>query len=80
MHKMSLTQARELLGWSQSQLSREAGLNNSAVRDIERKRIRRPAYASVMAIVTALQRGGLTGLKAEDIFGGPDSEREAVAP
>lgn len=68
MPELTLEQARQLLGWTQTRLAREAGEEISTVNDIERGRNKRPAYVVVMRIVQALQRGGLPGVKAEDIF------------
>lgn len=68
MAKLTLLEARGLLGWPQARLAEEAGLRTTAISDIETGRTKNPGYASVVKIVAALQRGGLQGLKAEDIF------------
>lgn len=79
MAKLTLLDARGLLGWSQARLADEAGLRTTAISDIETGRTKNPGYTSVMKIVAALQRGGLQGAKAEDIFPvvAEDSERQA---
>jgi len=65
---MSLTDARVLLGWTLSELAREADVSVSVVHDLENGRNKNPGYQLVMRIVKALQRGGLSGINAEDIF------------
>lgn len=72
MSRMSLEDARKLLGWSQVRLAKEAGERTSAVFDLESGRNKRPAYILVMNIFRALQRGGLKGVSVEDIFPLPD--------
>lgn len=74
MAKLTLLEARNLLGWTQARLADEAGLRTTAISDIETERTKNPGYLSVMKIVAALQRGGLQGLKADDIFPVTDSE------
>lgn len=74
---MDLKQARELLGISQLELDREAGLSKGAVNDIEQGRNARPSFDTVVRIVRALRRRGLAGAEAEALFhvSGPgDSE------
>lgn len=68
MAKLTLLEARGLLGWTQARLAEEAGLRTTAISDIETERTKNPGYSSVMKIIAALQRGGLQGLKADDIF------------
>lgn len=75
---MTLEQARKLLGWTQTRLAREAGEPISTVSDIETGRNARPAYVVVMHIIRALQRGGLQGVKAEDIFPVPNARSEVA--
>lgn len=65
---ITLTQARELLGWSQAKLADAAGEKVANIFDLENGRNRRPSFALVMRVVAALQRGGLTGIKPEDLF------------
>lgn len=74
---MTLGEARDLLGWTQTKLAEEAGEKVSTVNDIERGRNQRPAYVVVMRIVQAIQRGGLPGVKPEDIFPVPAVEAKA---
>lgn len=76
--KLSLNDARGLLEWSQSRLAEEAGLKPTAISDIETGRTKNPGYTSVMLIVAALQRGGLRGLVAEDIFPVPTNDHAEV--
>jgi len=71
--KLTLLEARGLLGWSQGRLAEEAGLKTTAISDIETGRTKNPGYSSVMRIVAALQRGGLVGLGLEDIFPVPEA-------
>lgn len=74
MAKLTLLEARQLLGWTQARLADEAGIKTTAVSDIETGKTKNPGYTSVMRIVSALQRGGLAGLTAEDVFAVPESE------
>ena len=68
MPKMTLVQARELLGWNRSELARKAGQPVHNIQDIEDGRNANPSFALVMAIVEALRGGGLKKLQPEDIF------------
>jgi transcriptional regulator with XRE-family HTH domain len=68
---MSLTAARQYLGWSKTELANRAGLLWSAVADIEHGRNKNPSYISVMLIYRALRRGGLK-VAIEDIFPVPE--------
>jgi transcriptional regulator with XRE-family HTH domain len=77
MSRMTLVDARRLIGWSQRRLAREAGETPTNIADIETGRNARPAYALVMNIVNALRRGGLQGIQPEDIF--PTDNRAEVA-
>lgn len=74
MAKLSLVDARGLVGWSQNQLADESGVKSTLISAVETGRTINPGYQSVMRIVIALQRGGLRGLKAEDIFAVPESD------
>lgn len=69
---MTLETARQMLGWSQVRLAKEAGERTSAIFDLEAGRSKKPSYILVMRIFKALQRGGLRGVKVEDIFPVPD--------
>lgn len=73
---MTLTDARGLLGWTLSDLAREAEVSVSTVHDLENGGNKNPGYQLVMRLVKALQRGGLSGITAEDIF--PVELKEAV--
>lgn len=68
MSQMTLVTARELLGWTQSRLAREADEHVSNIRDLENGVNQNPSYALVMRVINALKRGGLNGLSPEDIF------------
>ena len=50
--------ARVLLGWSQADLAREAGVGISTVADWELER-RQPSFKALGAIREALERGGV---------------------
>lgn len=65
---MTLSDARGLIGWTQTQLAREAGTSVSTINDLENDNNKNPGYQLVMRVVKALQRGGLPGVTAEDIF------------
>jgi DNA-binding XRE family transcriptional regulator len=85
MAKMTLADARDMLGWTQTRLAREVGAPISTVHELETGANKNPGYALVMRVVKALQKGGLAGLEPEDIFpvvGGqptPNSKRRRVA-
>lgn len=74
MAQIPLEQARELVGWTQSRLAREAGEHVSNIRDLENGVNSNPNYALVMRVTTALRRAGLTALNPEDMF--PVTEKE----
>lgn len=73
---MTLTQARELLGWNRSELARKAQQPVGNIQDIEDGSNGNPSFSLVMAITDALREGGLKNLKPEDIF---DPKKKAVA-
>lgn len=75
---MNLKEARQMLGWTLDRLAQEAGTTTSNIHGIEIGRNRNPGYVLVMRIVSALRRGGLAGLKPEDIFPVPERQ-ETVA-
>jgi transcriptional regulator with XRE-family HTH domain len=50
--------ARQLLGWHQPRLAREAGLSLNTIKDIERETAN-PLAATLEAIEAALRRAGL---------------------
>lgn len=68
MPKMTLGQARELLGWNRSELARQSGQHVSNIQDIEDGSNKNPSFVTVMQIVSALREGGLKNLQPEDIF------------
>lgn len=68
MSLMSLAQARELLGWSQSELARRAGESVSNVRDLENGVNTNPSWGLVSRVVTALRKGGLKNIRPEALF------------
>lgn len=65
---MTISEARELLGWTQGQLDREAGLPKGTTHDLESGRNRDPRHKTVVRITRALQRGGLKGITEEALF------------
>ena len=71
---ISLADARQLLTWSQARLADEAGVKKTAISDIECGRTANPGYTTVARLVQALQRGGLEGLRTEDVFPVPGVE------
>lgn len=72
---MNLKQARELLGISQHELDREAGLSKGATYDIETGRNAHPSHETVVFLVRALRRLGLAGADGEELF--PVAKRKA---
>jgi len=68
MPKVTLTQARELVGWTQTRLAREASAAVSSINELEHGHNTNPGYQLAMRIVQALQRGGLAGVSVEAIF------------
>jgi predicted transcriptional regulator len=67
---MTLEQARGLVKVSQRQLARSAGVGKDTVCGIETGTVD-PAnvpYATIVRLVRALQRLGLPGLTADDLF------------
>jgi transcriptional regulator with XRE-family HTH domain len=68
MPRLTLREARQLLGLSQQQLAERAGEKRSAIDDIENGRSSRPSYELVMNIFRALQGAGLNGIAVEDVF------------
>lgn len=73
---MTLAQARELTGLSQSELARRAGLTRGDVYDLESGRVQRPSWEVVGRIVAALRDSGMPGLTPEQLF---PIERSEVA-
>jgi DNA-binding XRE family transcriptional regulator len=65
---MTLSQARDLLGWNKSELARRAGQSVHNIQDIEDGSNQNPSFALVMQITEALRNGGLKNLQPEDLF------------
>lgn len=65
---MTLSAAREALGWTQTRLAKEVGVSVSTIHDLESGHSKDPGYQLVMRVVQALKRGGLAGITAEDVF------------
>lgn len=72
---MDLKEARRLTGLTQTRLAELAGLQQTTIYDLEAGRNRRPSHEAVTRIVRALQRSGLAGISAEELFPVPDDER-----
>lgn len=68
MPKMTLAEARELLGWNRSELARKAGQPVHNIQDIEDGSNKNPSFTIVMSITEALRKGGLKKLQPEDVF------------
>ena len=68
MPKMTLVEARELLGWNRSELARKAGEAVHNIQDIEDGSNKNPSFVLVMKITGALRKGGLKKLQPEDLF------------
>lgn len=65
---MTLREARDLVRLSQGELADRAGVNASAISDIERGKVRKPSHDLVTRIVRALKSSGLPGVTAEQLF------------
>jgi transcriptional regulator with XRE-family HTH domain len=78
---MTLSEARGLIGWTQTRLAREVGVSVSTINDLESGGNKNPGYRLVMNVIKALQRGGLAGITPENIFPvhKPSSKGKAVA-
>ena len=68
MPNITITDARTLLGWTQSRLARQSGVPISTLNEIESGDNKNPGYQVVMRIVKALQAGGLVGLEPEHVL------------
>lgn len=68
MSLMTLGQARDLLGWSQSELARRAGENVSNIRDLENGANGNPSWGLVSRVTAALRKGGLKNIRPETLF------------
>lgn len=76
MSQMTVLQARELLGWTQSELARRARESQSNIRDLENGVNQNPSWQLVGRVVLALRKGGLRKLQPFDLF--PVQERKAA--
>jgi transcriptional regulator with XRE-family HTH domain len=67
---LTLEQARTLVKLSQSQLSDASGVKKSSISDIETGRVQpeNVSYGTIVRLVRALQRSGLAGVSAEEVF------------
>jgi transcriptional regulator with XRE-family HTH domain len=65
---VTITEARRVAGLTQVQLDELADLTRGTVADIERGKNQNPSHGTVTRIVRALQRKGLTGVTAEELF------------
>jgi transcriptional regulator with XRE-family HTH domain len=75
---MTLSEARGLVEWTQSELARRAGEPQSNIAALENGRNNNPSHALVMKIVTAFRAGGLPGFRPEDLaFSGSESVEKA---
>jgi transcriptional regulator with XRE-family HTH domain len=68
MADMTLRQARELVKLTQAELAARAGLERSAIHDLEAGRNRRPSWDTVFRVTTALRDCGLAGITPEQLF------------
>lgn len=75
---MSLTQARGLVGLTQTELAARAAISVGALNRIEHGHVRTLGFATAMRIVRALRTAGLPGLTPEDVFDA-DARRKARA-
>lgn len=65
---MTLKEAREAVGLSQSALDRLAKVSKNTVHDLEKGHNQDPAFSVVEGIIGALRRAGLKNITAEQIF------------
>lgn len=77
---MDLREARRLTKLSQLQLDELAGIPKGTVADLEQGRNKRPAFETVVRIVRAIRRRGLSGIEAEELFPVPDDSTADDAP
>ena len=76
---MDLQTAREAVGWTQAEMDRRAKLTKGTTRDIETGRNKNPTIEVVFALIRALRRAGLEGLRAEAMFGGLSKHKNGSA-
>lgn len=65
---MTLKDARDLAGVTQTRLEDLGGLTRGAVHDLESGRNERPSHETVTRVIHGLRRAGLRGVTAEQIF------------
>ena len=68
MSQMTVAQARELVGWNQSELARRAGESVSNIHDLENGENRNPSWQLVGRVVLAFRKAGLKKLQPFDLF------------
>jgi len=68
MSGMTLGQARDLVGLTQAELARRAGLTRQDIYDIESGNNQRPSWQVVGRIVQAIRDSGMPGLQPEQLF------------
>jgi len=68
MSQVTLTQARGLLGWTQSELARRSSESVSNIRDLENGENGNPSWGLVSRVTAALRKGGLKTLQPETLF------------
>lgn len=74
---MTLREARNLTGLSRDRLAALADTTTTTIYDIETGRVANPSYETVVRIVRALQRSGLSGLTIEQVFPVAESAENA---
>lgn len=65
---MTLREAREIAGLSRNRLAELAGTTTTTIYDLETGRNANPSHETVIRVVRALQRAGLAGLSADQLF------------
>jgi len=78
MSRLTVAEARKLLGWSPERLAKEAGTAPANIRDIEAGRNANPSHVLVVKVTRAIQRGGLNGVSIDDLFPVPETNPEAA--
>ncbi len=79
---MNLREARNLAGLSRNRLAEMAGTTTTTIYDLETGRNANPAHETVVRIIRALQRVGLSGLTMDQIFpvADPDGASTEATP